>query len=52
VTGAAAPLFTAADPPAVPEASTWAMMLLGFAGLGWAGYGTVQVANFGSGLAT
>jgi PEP-CTERM motif len=22
----------------VPEASTWAMMLLGFAGLGFAGY--------------
>jgi hypothetical protein len=22
----------------VPEVSTWAMMLLGFAGLGWAGY--------------
>jgi hypothetical protein len=25
-------------PPAVPELSTWAMMLLGFAGLGFAGY--------------
>jgi probable HAF family extracellular repeat protein len=25
-------------PPAVPEPSTWAMMLLGFAGLAWAGY--------------
>jgi PEP-CTERM motif len=25
-------------PPAVPEPSTWAMMLLGFAGLGYAGY--------------
>jgi hypothetical protein len=24
--------------PAVPEASTWAMMLIGFAGLGYAGY--------------
>jgi len=24
--------------PAVPEPSTWAMMLLGFAGLGFAGY--------------
>jgi hypothetical protein len=23
---------------AIPEASTWAMMLLGFAGLGFAGY--------------
>jgi PEP-CTERM motif len=28
-------------PPApIPEPSTWAMMLLGFAGLGWAGYRT------------
>ncbi len=26
------------DPPAIPEPSTWAMMLLGFAGLGYAGY--------------
>lgn len=26
------------DSPAVPEPSTWAMMLLGFAGLGYAGY--------------
>ncbi len=25
-------------PPTVPESSTWAMMLLGFAGLGFAGY--------------
>jgi hypothetical protein len=25
-------------PPPVPEASTWAMMLLGFGGLGFAGY--------------
>lgn len=25
--------------PAVPEASTWAMMLLGFAGIGYLGYG-------------
>ena len=24
--------------PAIPEASTWAMMLVGFAGLGFAGY--------------
>jgi hypothetical protein len=24
--------------PVVPEPSTWAMMLLGFAGLGYAGY--------------
>ena len=27
-----------ADPPPIPEQSTWAMMLLGFAGLGFAGY--------------
>ena len=27
-----------AVPSAVPEPSTWAMMLLGFAGLGYAGY--------------
>jgi hypothetical protein len=27
---------------AVPEASTWAMMLIGFAGLGYAGYRTAQ----------
>jgi hypothetical protein len=27
-----------AEPGAVPEPSTWAMMLLGFAGLAWAGY--------------
>jgi hypothetical protein len=26
-------------PPTVPEPSTWALMLLGFAGLGFAGYG-------------
>jgi PEP-CTERM motif len=25
-------------PPAIPEPSTWAMMLIGFAGLGYAGY--------------
>jgi unsaturated chondroitin disaccharide hydrolase len=39
----AAPLHSlaAADPlhsPAIPEPSTWAMMLVGFAGLGFAGY--------------
>jgi hypothetical protein len=28
--------------PAVPEPSTWAMMLLGFAGLGFAGYRTAR----------
>jgi len=26
----------------IPEPSTWAMMLLGFAGLGFAGYGKVK----------
>jgi hypothetical protein len=33
--------LAAADPlhsPAIPEPSTWAMMLVGFAGLGFAGY--------------
>jgi hypothetical protein len=35
----AGPLTSAlADSPAVPETSTWAMMLIGFAGLGFAGY--------------
>lgn len=29
---------TLSDPPPVPEASTWALMLLGFAGLWYAGY--------------
>jgi hypothetical protein len=30
--------FVVTDAPAVPESSTWAMMLLGFAGLGFAAY--------------
>jgi hypothetical protein len=30
---------------AVPEASTWAMMVIGFAGLGFAGYRRVRVAT-------
>jgi hypothetical protein len=33
--------LAAAEPlhsPAIPEPSTWAMMLVGFAGLGFAGY--------------
>jgi hypothetical protein len=41
VTGGAAPTFNAAfslSGSTVPEPSTWAMMLLGFAGLGFAGY--------------
>ena len=29
----------------VPEPSTWAMMLIGFAGLGWAGYRTRRKAS-------
>jgi hypothetical protein len=36
-----APIITPVDSnptPAVPEPSTWAMMLVGFAGLGFAGY--------------
>jgi len=41
VGGTPAPTFNAAfslDGSVVPEPSTWAMMLLGFAGLGFAGY--------------
>jgi hypothetical protein len=34
--------------PATPEPSTWAMMLLGFAGLGWAGYRGRVVARKGA----
>jgi hypothetical protein len=30
--------YTLAPPSAIPEPSTWAMMLIGFAGLGFAGY--------------
>ena len=30
---------------AIPEPSTWAMMLLGFAGLGWAGYRRASVGH-------
>jgi uncharacterized membrane protein len=33
------PSFLATDPPGAPEASTWVMMLMGFAGLGLATYG-------------
>jgi PEP-CTERM motif len=32
-------------PPVVPEPSTWAMMLVGFAGLGYAGYRTRKAAR-------
>jgi hypothetical protein len=31
-------LLFSSDPSLIPEPSTWAMMLLGFAGLGFAGY--------------
>ena len=31
-------MTVAGNPNTIPEASTWAMMLLGFAGLGFAGY--------------
>jgi PEP-CTERM motif len=33
---------------AVPEPSTWAMMLVGFAGLGFAGYRSAQADRRGS----
>jgi hypothetical protein len=36
-------LTVTAAPPAVPEASTWAMMVLGFAGLGFARYCSLKV---------
>jgi PEP-CTERM motif len=36
--GGIAEIWFASDPNAIPEPSTWAMMLLGFAGLGFAGY--------------
>jgi hypothetical protein len=37
---------------AVPETSTWAMMLIGFAGLGYAGYrrGKIRPRNAGLGM--
>jgi PEP-CTERM motif len=47
-TGGAAPTFNAAfslSGAAVPEPSTWAMMLLGFAGLGFAGYRRARMAR-------
>ena len=40
--------FAVGDPPGVttvPEPSTWAMMLLGFAGLGFAGYRRAKVGS-------
>jgi PEP-CTERM motif len=47
-TGGAAPTFNAAfslSGAVVPEPSTWAMMLLGFAGLGFAGYRRARMAR-------
>src|SRR5208337_1523567 len=37
--------FPTVGPPPVPEPSTWAMMLLGFAGLGFIGYRRTGVAG-------
>jgi hypothetical protein len=37
-TAAGAMITFVSDPGAVPESSTWAMMLIGFGGLGFAGY--------------
>jgi hypothetical protein len=39
------------DPPAVPECSTWAMMLVGFAGLGYAARLRGRKARVGSAIA-
>jgi len=36
--------FASIDVSAIPEASTWAMMLLGFAGLGYAGFRKTRLA--------
>ena len=38
VTGEAVPIAFSPSPSAVPEPSTWAMMILGFLGLGWMAY--------------
>lgn len=35
-------------PPAIPEPSTWAMMLFGFAGLGFAGWRASRKTGFGA----
>jgi hypothetical protein len=49
-TGIATPLLTGLSSPhglefAAPEPSTWVMMLLGFAGLGYAGYRRTRKAS-------
>ena len=38
-------LYTVTVGPDVPEASTWGMMLLGFAGLGFVGYRKTRTDN-------
>jgi hypothetical protein len=51
VTGGPAPTFNAAfslTGAVVPEPSTWAMLLLGFAGLGFAGYRRARKAHLAS----
>ena len=35
-------IFTLTQVAAVPEPSTWAMMVLGFAGLGFMGYADIK----------
>jgi hypothetical protein len=49
-TGVATPLLTGLSSPhglefAAPEPSTWALMMLGFAGLGFAGYRHAKAAG-------
>ena len=38
-------IFETSSPSPIPEPSTWAMMLLGFAGLGFAGYRKARSAR-------
>jgi hypothetical protein len=39
------------DPPAIPESSTWAMMLAGFGGLGYAAFRRNRAKRLGPALA-